>query len=713
MLLNALQKLILEALSNCVILRKDFFQICFQKTLVRSAVEEAKAKERIEKLRKLINYHNHRYYVLDSPEISDAEYDELLRELQRIEEEFPQFTTPDSPTQRVGAAPVEAFGVVAHQVPMLSLGKAFSHEELLAWHKRVSGLLGEPEFDLVAEHKMDGLAVALIYQEGKYVTGATRGDGFRGEDITQNLKTIKSIPLSLPRGVPRRFEVRGEVFLSKKGFKKLNEDRAKAEQALFANPRNAAAGSVRQLDPRITAKRPLDIYIYGVGLVEGGKTLSTHWETLEYLKSLGFKLNPRNELLSNLQQAESYYRHWVEEREHLPYEADGIVFKLNRYDLQERLGNVGGEPRWAVAYKFPATQVTTHLLDIGVSVGRTGTLNPYAILEPVNVGGVIVKRAALHNEDDIRRKDIRIGDMVIVQRAGEVIPEVVSPVVSLRTGKEKVFVIPSKCPVCGAEAIKPEDEAMSRCTNVSCPAQVYELVKHFVSRGAMDIEGIGEKLAGALLEETLLKAGLIKDVGDIYTLKDKKEELIGLERMGEKSATNVLKAIEESKNRPLSRVIFALGIRHVGSETAEILVKHFGSIDKLSQSTAEELMATPTIGPTIAESIVAFFRQESNRKVIEKLSQAGVRMREEAARSRELPLAGKEFVVTGKLDSCTRTEAEARIRELGGLVGSSVSKKTDFLVVGADPGSKRDRALDLGTTILNEKQFLDMLGKKD
>ena len=737
MLLNALQKLILEALSNCVILRKDFFQICFQKTLVRSAVEEAKAKERIEKLRKLINYHNHRYYVLDSPEISDAEYDELLRELQRIEEEFPQFTTPDSPTQRVGAAPVEAFGVVAHQVPMLSLGKAFSHEELLAWHKRVSGLLGEPEFDLVAEHKMDGLAVALIYQEGKYVTGATRGDGFRGEDITQNLKTIKSVPLSLPRGVPSKFEVRGEVFLSKKGFKKLNEDRAKAEQALFANPRNAAAGSVRQLDPRITAKRPLDIYIYGVGLVEGEKTLSTHWETLEYLKSLGFKLNPQNQLLKNLQQAESYYQHWLEEIEHLPYEADGIVFKVNRYDLQERLGNVGGEPRWAIAYKFPATQETTRLLDIGVSVGRTGTLNPYAILEPVNVGGVIVKRAALHNEDDIRRKDIRIGDMVVVQRAGEVIPEIVKPVDSLPTRpnkefslKEKAWEIYSKkhslteeqapnhvvCPECGAEAIKPEGEAMYRCTNISCPAQVYELVKHFVSRGAMDIEGIGEKLA-----EALLKEGLIKDVADIYTLEDKREEFEGLERMGKKSVDKVLDTIRTSKNRPLSRVIFALGIRHVGSETAEELAKYFGrqeqeyppgeAIDKLSSASQEDLMKIPTIGPKIAESIVAFFRQKSNQDVIKTLKGKGVTMKAEA-KPRELPLAGKEFVVTGKLESCTRPEAEARIRELGGLVGSSVSKKTNFLVVGADPGSKRDRALELGTTILNEKQFLDMLEKK-
>jgi DNA ligase (NAD+) len=669
-------------------------------------VEEKEAKKRIDELRKLINYHNHRYYVLDSPEISDAEYDKLMRELQRLEEEYPQFLTPDSPTQRVGAAPVEAFGVVEHQIPMLSLGKAFSQEELLAWYKRISGLLGEQEFDLVAEHKMDGLAVALIYQDGRYVTGATRGDGFRGEDITQNLKTIKSVPLSLPRGVPSKFEVRGEVFLSKKGFKKLNEDRAKAEQPLFANPRNAAAGSVRQLDPRTTAQRPLDIYIYGVGLVEGGNTFTTHWETLEYLNSLGFKLNPQNKLLKNLQQAEGYYQHWLEEIEHLPYEADGIVFKLNRYDLQERLGNVGGEPRWAIAYKFPATQETTVLEDIGISVGRTGTLNPFAILKPVNVGGVIVKRAALHNEDDIRRKDIRIGDTVIVQRAGEVIPEVVGPVVSRRTGKEKKFVMPTKCPVCGSEVIKPEGEAMSRCTNMSCPAQVYELVKHFVSRGAMDIEGIGEKLA-----EALLKAGLIKDVGDIYTLEE--EKLIGLERMGKKSADNVLKAIEESKKRPLARVIFALGIRHVGSETAEILAKNFGSIDRLSKATAEELMAVPTIGPTIAESIVAFFRQASNRKVIDKLRQAGVRMREEAARPHELPLTGKEFVVTGKLDSFTRTEAEARIRELGGSVGSSVSKKTDYLVVGADPGSKLDRARQLGTKILDEKQFLEMLESKN
>ncbi|MGB2885416.1 MAG: NAD-dependent DNA ligase LigA, partial [Dehalococcoidia bacterium] len=523
------------------------------------------AKERIDKLRELINYHNYRYYVLDSPEISDHEYDELMGGLRQLEEEFPQLITPDSPTQRVGAAPVEAFGVVEHREPMLSLGNVFSSEELFAWHKRISGLLGEEQFDLVAELKMDGLAVALTYEEGGLVTGATRGDGFRGENITQNLRTIRSIPLAVPRDAPRRFEVRGEVYFPKRGFKRLNEERINAGQPLFANPRNAAAGSVRQLDSRITATRPLDIYIYGLGWVEG-EVPPTHWETLEYLKSLGFKVNPTNALFGDINQVESFYQHWVEEREHLPHEADGVVVKVNRFDLQERLGVVGREPRWAVAYKFPATQATTRLLDIGISVGRTGTLNPYAILEPVSVGGVTLKRAALHNEDDIRRKDIRIGDTVIVQRAGEVIPEIVAPVVSLRTGEEGFFVMPPHCPACGAEVVKPEGEAMTRCTSASCPAQISELVKHFVSRGAMDIEGIGEKLADVLLE-----AGLIKDVGDIYSLREKKNELTEMERMAEKSVSNLLDAIDESKERPISRVIFALGIRHVGAETAEIL----------------------------------------------------------------------------------------------------------------------------------------------
>jgi len=671
---------------------------------VRS-VDENEAKERIEKLRELINYHNYRYYVLDSPEISDHEYDELMGGLRQLEEKFPQLITPDSPTQRVGAAPVEAFGVVEHREPMLSLGNVFSSEELFAWHKRISGLLGEEQFDLVAELKMDGLAVALTYEEGGLVTGATRGDGFRGENITQNLRTIRSIPLAVPRDAPRRFEVRGEVYFPKKGFKRLNEERSNAGQPLFANPRNAAAGSVRQLNPRITATRPLDIYIYGLGWVEG-EVPPTHWETLEYLKSLGFKVNPTNSLFGDINQVESFYQHWVEEREHLPHEADGVVVKVNRFDLQERLGVVGREPRWAVAYKFPATQATTRLLDIGISVGRTGTLNPYAILEPVSVGGVTLKRAALHNEDDIRRKDIRIGDTVIVQRAGEVIPEIVAPVVSLRTGKEGFFVMPPRCPACGAEVVKPEGEAMTRCTSASCPAQISELVKHFVSRGAMDIDGLGEKLVDALIKE-----GLIKNVADIYSLKEKKDEITEMERMAEKSVSNLLDAIDESKERPLSRIIFALGIRHVGAETAGILIKHFDSMDKLSRASEEELTSVPSIGPKIAESIAAFFRQESNREIIDKLRRAGVKLEKEPAGPEELPLSGQEFVISGKLEAFPRSDAEAKIKGLGGSVGSSVTKKTTFLVVGADPGSKLERARELGTKFLSEEEFLRVLGE--
>jgi len=688
-------------------------------------VDTNEAVENIEKLRELINYHNYRYYVLDSPEISDHEYDELMRELKQLEEQFPQLITPDSPTQRVGAAPVEAFGVVEHREPMLSLGNVFSTEELFAWHRRISGLLAEEQFDLVAELKMDGLAVALTYEGGTLVTGATRGDGFRGEDITQNLRTVRSIPLAVPKGSPARFEVRGEVFLPKDGFKRLNEERGRAGQPLFANPRNAAAGSVRQLDPRITAGRPLDIYIYGLGWVEG-EVPPTHWETLEYLKSLGFKVSPTNALLGDINQVESFYQRWVEERERLPYEADGVVVKVNRFDLQERLGVVGREPRWAAAYKFPATQATTRLLDIGISVGRTGTLNPYAILEPVSVGGVTLKRAALHNEDDIRRKDIRIGDTVIVQRAGEVIPEVVAPVLSLRTGKEKEFSLKGKsweiykkkwgitkeqpperhvCPDCGAEVIRSEGEAMAYCTNAACPAQAQERLKHFVSRGAMDIDGLGERLVDALVKE-----GLIANVADIYSLKEKKDKLLEMERMAEKSVSNLLDAIDESRERPLSRVIFALGIRHVGAETAEILVKHFDSVDKLTRATEEELTDIPGVGPKIAESIVAFFRQESNKDIIDKLRRAGVKLEMEQAEPVELPLSGQEFVISGKLEAFPRSDAEARIRELGGSAGSSVTRKTTFLVVGADPGSKLERARELGTKVLSEKDFLQMLG---
>jgi len=684
-----------------------------------------KAKQRIAELREIINHHNYRYYVLDSPEISDAEYDELMRELRQLEAEHPELVTLDSPTQRIGAPPVEAFGVVEHPQPLLSLSNAFSYEELAAWHKRVSNLLGGRQFDLVCEPKIDGLAVALTYVDGLLVTGATRGDGYRGEDITQNLKTIRSIPLSVPKEAPPRFEVRGEVYLPKAGFKKLNEERAKEELPLFANPRNAAAGSVRQLDSSITAKRPLDIFIYALGWAEGRAVPDTHWEIMQYLKSLGFKINPNIALRHSLDEVEKYHQNWAESREKSPYEADGIVVKVNSIALQQKLGTVAHEPRWAIAYKFPAIQGTTKLIDIGINVGRTGSLNPYAILEPVRVGGVVISSAALHNEEDIHRKDIRIGDWVVVQRAGEVIPEIVEPIVSRRTGKENIFSMPGRCPVCGSEVIKPEGEAMHRCTNAACPSQALERIKHFVSRGAMDIDGVGEKLCQALFE-----AGLVKDAADLYYLT--KEQLLGLERMANKSASNMLNSIEKSKDRPLARVIFALGILHVGEQYAErleehfnsidvgdqyaeLLAEHFDRIDNLAKASEGDLSTIPSIGPKIAESIVAFFRQEGNKQIIKKLKKRGVKLEREKVKEtqleEELPLAGLEFVLTGKLDSFSRSEAEAKIKALGGKAGSDVTKKTSYVVVGADPGSKLAKAEKLGTKTLSEAEFLKLLDK--
>jgi len=674
--------------------------------------EEAKA--RIEKLRNEINHHNYRYYVLDSPEISDAEYDNLMRELKQLEEEHPRFLTPDSPTQRVGAAPVEAFGVVEHPQPLLSLGNVFSGEELMAWYTRTARLVGNTGFDFVGEHKIDGLAVALTYVDRQLATGATRGDGFRGENITQNLRTIRSIPLSVPKDAPPRFEVRGEVFLSKTGFHKLNQERTAEGQPLFANPRNAAAGSVRQLDSRITAGRPLDIIIYMLGWAEGKATPDTHWETMEWLKSLNFKVNPNNRRLKNIEEVEKYYHTWEEQRESLQYEADGIVIKINQLNLHEELGDIGHEPRWAIAYKFPAVQGTTKLKDIGISVGRTGTLNPYAILEPVSVGGVTIRQAALHNEDDIRRKDIRVGDTVIIQRAGEVIPEVVGPIASKRTGQEKEFRLLDKlprnekgqpaCPECGGEVIKPEGEVMYYCSNAACPAQAQQRIEHFASRGAMDIRGIGENLSA-----TLYKEGLVKDISDIYKLKGKKEALLQMDKMGEKSVSNILDSIGKSKKRPLERLIFGLGIRHIGEEMAGTLASEFHSIDNLAKASKDELMQISAIGPKIADSITAFFRQEDNMKILRELEKEGVFPEVETGKAKELPLSGKEFVITGRLESFSRQEAEARIKERGGGAKDNVTRKTDFVVVGADPGSKRDRAAQMGIKIINEEEFINLL----
>jgi DNA ligase (NAD+) len=657
---------------------------------------------RIEDLRKQINYHNYRYHVLDSPEISDSEYDALMQELKKLEEARPDLVTPDSPTQRVGAEPIEAFGVVVHPRPLLSLSNAFSDEDVDNWFSRISNLVPGQKIDFVCELKIDGLAVALTYENRIFTLGATRGNGYQGENITQNLRTIRSIPLSVPPGAPPRFEVRGEAYLPKPGLKKLNEERSKEGQPLFANPRNAAAGSVRQLDPKITAGRAMDIFIYALGWAQGKDMPPTHWETMQYLKSLGFKINANMQRCRDLDEVEAYYHQWTDQREQLPYDIDGVVIKVNPIALQEELGYVGHDPRWAIAYKFPAVQGTTRLLDIGINVGRTGSLNPFAILEPVNIGGVTIERATLHNEDDIHRKDIRIGDWVLVQRAGEVIPEIVEPIVSKRTGKEQVFHMPGACPVCGAEVIRPPGEAMHRCTNTACPAQALEQIKHFVSKGAMDIEGVGEKLC-----QTLFEKSLVKDSGDLYYLTA--EQILGLERMGEKSTAKVLASIEASKHRPLQNLIFALGIPNIGEETASVLVEHYPSIDALSKGTAEELMNIPSIGPKVSEGILAFFRQPQNVRIIEKLKKAGVQMRSTAPPRRDLPLSGKEFVLTGKLETSGRPEMEARIRATGGKAASDVTRKTTYLVVGADPGSKLARAQALGITVLNEAQFLDIL----
>ena len=659
-------------------------------------------KKRIEELRQLIHHHDYRYYVLDSPEFSDAEYDALARELRQLEEQQPQFITPDSPTQRVSGQPLEGFGELVHRLPLLSLTNAFEAPELQAWHEGRVRLLEGRTFAMTCELKIDGLAVSLVYEDGSLRTGATRGDGYKGEDVTQNLKTIRSIPLTVPPTAPRRFEVRGEVYMPRGNFAKLNEERARQGLPLFANPRNSAAGSVRLLDPRITAQRKLDIFIYGLGWSEDGEVPDTQWELLAHLKSLGFRVNPQNTRCRDLEEVEDFYRSWEEGHHALDYATDGVVVKVDPIVYWDQLGVVGREPRWAVAYKFPAEQATTRLLDIGINVGRTGSLNPFAILEPVQVSGVTVKHATLHNEEDVQRKDIRIGDWVMVERAGEVIPQVIGPILSRRTGQERVFQMPQSCPVCNSPVVSPEGEVMSRCPNNSCPAQLFETLRHFA--GVMEIEGLGQSWCDALL-----KADLVKDVADLYYLSQ--EQLLTLERMGEKLASNILASIDMSKQRSLATLLTALGIRHVGRETAELLARHFGSLDHLASASSEELISIPTVGPKVAESILSYFQNQQNTKVIEKLWSGGVKMGEAllAAPREALPLAGKTFVITGKLSS-SREQAERKVKELGGAAASSVTRKTDYLVVGEDPGSKLERAQELGTQLLTEEEFQRLLG---
>lgn len=662
-------------------------------------------RKRIEELREQIHYHDYKYYVENKPEISDAEYDRLFRDLKGLEEEHPDFITPDSPTQRVAGAPVEAFASVEHRVAMLSLDNAFGADELREFEARITRALPGAEFQYVCEPKVDGLGVALLYRNGQFVRGATRGDGRVGEEITQNLRTVRSIPLVLRGKLKdlKELEVRGEVYMPRKEFALLNRALEEVGGSTFANPRNAAAGSLRQKDPAITAKRPLDIFVYHMSYAEPFP-FTTHWEALEALKAGGFRTNPSSKRCKEIGQAIRYCERLEAERDELGYDADGVVIKVDSLDQQRRLGSTTHHPRWAIAFKFAARQATTKVLKIEVQVGKTGALTPVAYLEPVEVGGVTVSRASLHNEDEVQKKDIRVGDTVLIERAGDVIPYVVQAVKEKRPHGVRPFSMPSHCPVCGGRAYRPEGEAIWRCTNAACPAQLKERLLHFGSRRAMDIEHLGEAVVNQLVDK-----GFVRDFADLYHLDV--QTLAGLERLAEKSAQNLVEAIQASKTRGLARLLHAMGIRYVGEHVAQLLAGHYGSMKKLVEATEEEINEIYGIGPQIAQSVGRFFSEKRNAKVIERLKDAGVTMREEAAEGPK-PLAGKSFVLTGGLDSMTRDEAKELLVKLGGRVTGSISKKTDYVIVGTDPGSKAEDARRLGRPILNEAAFLKLVGRK-
>jgi DNA ligase (NAD+) len=659
--------------------------------------------KKIDELREQIRYHNYRYYVLDSPEITDAEYDRLLRELEGLEKEHPELVTPDSPTQRVGAKPLEEFGTVTHAIPMLSIENCFSDDELREWVDFVQRQLHGEKVEYSVEPKLDGLAVELIYEDGLFTVGSTRGDGLTGENITENLRTVKSIPLRLMGRyvpLPRLLEVRGEVVITKAAFERLNEERRKAGEEVFANPRNAAAGSVRQLDPRITASRPLTIFLYGVGRVEG-KTFKTHFESMDYLGKLGLKAVDKRAVVHSVDEIIKFHKGLLEARADFPYEMDGMVVKVNSLEQQGRLGIRSRSPRYFLAYKFPAHEGTTKLKDVLWSVGRTGAVTPVAILEPVGIGGVTVSHATLHNPDEIQRLDARIGDTVVVQRAGDVIPKIISVITSKRSGHEKTPRMPRDCPVCKSPIVVTEGEVVPRCQNIACPAQLKGNVIHFGHRTAMDIDGLGEKVVDQLVDK-----GLVKDPGDIYSLKA--ERIADLERMGEKSAANLVEQIEKSRNAPLARVLYALGIRHVGEHVGQVLADHFSSISEIAETPLEKLRNTPGIGPVIGSSVYEYFRNGQNRKFIEKLKKAGVRMSAEKRPAEKQILQGITFVFTGGLDTMTRDDAKQLVVSLGGHAAGSVSAKTDYVVAGKEAGSKLDMARQLGVKIIDEKEFRRM-----
>jgi DNA ligase (NAD+) len=672
------------------------------------ATIDSQLTSHVESLRREIERHDRLYHVMDSPEIADSEYDRLIRELRQIEADHPEIVTPESPTQRVGAEPASRFEKVTHSAPMLSLGNAFNDEELQAWHTRVANLLERDDFEMMCELKYDGLAVALTYEHGRLIRGATRGNGSVGENVTTNLRTINSIPMRLSTDeAPALIEVRGEVYFPRSEFDAFNKRREADGLPAYANPRNTAAGSLRQLDPKMTAERPLDIFVYSIGSSKGLPALESQSDGLEYLGHLGFKVNKNNFVASTLSQALDYYRSWTENIETLDYACDGVVVKVNRLDYQAHLGDVGREPRWAIAYKFPSTQEETILEDIRFNVGRTGRINPYAVLEPVIIGGATITRATLHNEDYITEKDLRIGDRVLVERAGEVIPQVVKTLEDHFEDETRTFEMIEECPSCESKIVRRDGEAASYCINSACPAQLVRLIEHFVSRGAMDIEGLGVKQGEALIEQ-----GFIKDVGDIYQLVEHREKILEMERMAEKSVTNLLAAIEKSKEQPFSRVLVSLGIDLVGSEVASLLARHLRTLDALQSADAEKLSAIPGIGPKIAQSVVDFLSDEHNIEVIEKLKSAGLQMEEivDESISLEQTLEGKRFVVTGRLQNFSRSDIESRIKELGGAVSGSVSKRTDFLVIGQDAGSKLADAHKHGVRVWSEKKFQTMTG---
>jgi len=645
------------------------------------------AAKKIEKLREEIKYHEKKYYVDNDPQISDYEFDLLVKGLEKLESQFPELITPESPTQRVGEQPLEGFASVEHRLPMLSLDNCYSIEELREFEERIKKIIPSQKIEYVTELKIDGLGISVIYRQGKYFQAVTRGDGFRGDDVTPSVKTIRSFPLEIEES--REVEVRGEIYLPFKSFLEINKEREKKGELLFANPRNAAAGSLRLLDPREVAFRKLDAFLYYV-FIEG-REMESQWENIQMLKKLGFKTNPYSHLCHSLEEVISYWQEWCQQRDNLDYDVDGVVIKVNSTQQRIQLGSTAKFPRWAISFKFPARQATTKIKDIIIQVGRTGALTPVAILEPVKLSGITISRSTLHNEDEIKRKDIRIGDYVLIERSGDVIPKVVSVMKERRIGQEKEFVFPTRCPICHSAVYKPEGEAVARCSNPSCPARLRESLLHFASRRAMNIEGLGEAVLDQLLEKKL-----VKSIPDLYSLK--LEDLVTMERMGLKSSQNLLDEIEKSKQRDVVRLIYALGIRYVGERTAQILASHFISIDKLQKASFDELTQVEGIGPKVAESIVFFFNQPANIELLHKLKEAGLNFKVKKEREGEKPLADQVFVLTG-------TEI---IEDLGGKVSSSVTKKTNYVIVGESPGSKLRHAQELDIPILNEQEFLNL-----